>query len=1107
LRRILQLLDGGFMSSGRTGVWWIGVLLACLQGLAQDNRASDAARSLAGPSDAQVVRDLVDHYLAAYAKKDLDGMMELWSSSAPGRGARKQQIQDFFASTGRITVSRVELRMPVVEEGRARVRVKFDLSGVDAKTGSAVTGLGEMIRSLEWVKEAEAWRLWSDSDPTEELVSTLVVTLSEQERTALLSGDQDLITARLVALLMAQGDKWDLSGNYPKALGAFTAAAETAGRLNDKTTLAYAEKSIGFVYIRTADYAKALAHCQNSLKIAEKLDDGVLAANALNCIGAAQILTGDPTSALASYKRALGFAESAPENSILARILTNLGSVLGEQGQFVQAREYLQRASLLLERSGDFRYQARALRNLGIVWRNEDKYSVAMEYYQQALAVAEKANDQNLVSYLLTDIGDVFNEMGNFPEALDYFRRSIAMAEKQGAKGGLAWMLETTANVEKHENQDAAALRDYGRALNLAQESGDKNRMAAVLWDLGDFHAIHGDYTAALDSHLKSLALAEELQFEKAINKACYSVSLDYYRQNNFEKALEFADRALSGARSTGDREELLWGSTYLGMASRALGQTDRARAAFAEAIATAESMRLDLPGGAQERPRYFGERIAPYQEMVAMLVAQKKTSEALKFAEQAKGKALLDLLQSGNVSITKAMTADERQQESQAQAQLVFLNRQLEAARAQTAPDPARVAQLKLDLESARVQYAEFRASLYAAHPELRTQRGLIEPISLSDASRLLPDGRSALLEFVVAEEKTYLFALTGNAQGDAVPRLEVYTINIKGKELAQRAEQFRRRLSARDLEFGASAARLYDLLLRPAQVQLSGVNSLLIVPDGPLWNLPFQALRSRPGRYLLEDYAISYAPSLTALRQMAGLRLQHVNASSGANAHVLLAMGNPALATATSEHAKFTYRDEKLAPLPEAAKEVEALKSLYGAQQSQVFVGAEAAEDRFKEHAGEFNTLHLATHGLLNDSNPMYSHLLLSPGNDKEDGLLEAWEIMDLDLHADLAVLSACETARGQITPGEGVIGLSWAFFVAGVPATVVSQWSVESSSTAELMLAFHRNLKRAHANSSSTISTARALQRAELQLLHTSQYSHPFYWAGFIAMGDAR
>jgi CHAT domain-containing protein/tetratricopeptide (TPR) repeat protein len=965
-------------------------------------------------------------------------------------------------------------------------------------------GVPDALPALSVTSDDQAVR----QDPIDELVSNLSVTPSEQERAALLNREQDLITVKLIDRLIAQGDKWELTGIYPNALGAYTAAAQVAGRLGDETALASAEKNIGDVQIRTGDYTQALVHCQNSLKIAEKLGDRVLAAYALNNIGFAQIMIGDPAAGVASYKRGVALAESAPENSVLPRILTNLGAELGDQGQYAQAREHLQRALLLYERTDNLRVHAMTLRNLGIVSRYEDNYSRAMEYYQQALALVEKVNDQSLLSYLLTDIGDVFNEMGNFEQALHYFRRSIAIAEQQGNKGVLAWTLETTANVEKHENLDAAALRDYGRGLALAQESGDKNRMAAILWDLGEFQSLHADYAAALDFHLRSLALAEELGYQRAIDKARHSVSLDYYRQGRFEKAFEFADRALRSARITGAREEYFWANTYAGMASRALGQTARARSEFEEAIATAESMRLDLPGGAHERPRFFGDRIAPYQEMVAMLVAQNQASEALRFAERAKARALLDLLQSGKIRITKAMTTAEREREEDLQGQLVALNRQIEVARTASKQNEGQVGRLKSDLEKARLEYSDFRASLYAAHPELRMQRGQIEPISLSDAAHLLPDSRSALLEFLVTEEKTYLFVLTRNAGGDAAaPPLDVYSIDINARDLARKVEQFRQQLSARDLQFGSSATKLYDLLLRPAHAQLSGKTALLIVPDGPLWNLPFQALRPRPGGYLLEDYAISYAPSLTILREMGRLRLRHNETPAGATPRNLLAMGNPALASATSERAKLTYRDEKLAPLPEAAKEVKALESLYGRQQTRVFVGAQAAEDRFKAHAGEFRIIHLATHGLLNDTNPMYSHLLLAPGSPKEDGLLEAREIMDLDLHADLAVLSACQTARGQITPGEGVIGLTWAFFVAGVPTTVVSQWNVESASTAELMLAFHRRLKAERRKPGFAFSTARALQRAELQLLHSPQYSHPFYWAGFIVMGDPR
>src|SRR5262249_16030129 len=158
----------------------------------------------------------------------------------------------------------------------------------------------------------------------------------------------------------------------------------------------------------------------------------------------------------------------------------------------------------------------------------------------------------------------------------------------------------------------------------------------------------------------------------------------------------------------------------------------------------------------------------------------------------------------------------------------------------------------------------------------------------------------------------------------------------------------------------------------------------------------------------------------------------------------------------------ATLTARDEKLFPLPEAEAEVKGLGRLYGAARSKIYVGAEAREDRVKNEAGDFRVLHFATHGVLNDAAPMYSHLALARGDKNEDGLLEAWELMRMDLRADLVVLSACETARGRFGAGEGVIGLSWALFIAGAPSTVVSQWKVESASTRELMLGFHQRLR---------------------------------------------
>jgi len=328
--------------------------------------------------------------------------------------------------------------------------------------------------------------------------------------------------------------------------------------------------------------------------------------------------------------------------------------------------------------------------------------------------------------------------------------------------------------------------------------------------------------------------------------------------------------------------------------------------------------------------------------------------------------------------------------------------------------------------------------------------------------------------------------------------PELKVFTIPIKAKTLAARTQKFRDLLAQHDLGFKQEAAALYNLLLKPAESQLQGKTTLVIVPDGALWELPFQALSKGANRYLIEDAAISYAPSLTYLREMS--RKRTPAQSSAAN--TLLAVGNPALAPQTLARAELATRGEKFAPLPLAEKEAQALAELYGAKQSTVYVGAAALEERFKAEAGNYRVLHLATHGVLNDRSPMYSHLLLSQTHNdaKEDGLLEAWELMNLDLKADLAVLSACETARGHVGAGEGVIGLSWALFVAGVPTTVVSQWKVLDVSTQQLMVEFHRQLK-----TNPQQGKAEALRQASLKVMKT--HPHPFYWASFVLVGDGR
>jgi CHAT domain-containing protein len=367
----------------------------------------------------------------------------------------------------------------------------------------------------------------------------------------------------------------------------------------------------------------------------------------------------------------------------------------------------------------------------------------------------------------------------------------------------------------------------------------------------------------------------------------------------------------------------------------------------------------------------------------------------------------------------------------------------------------------------------------------ESRAKGAAYEPLTLERAAALAgPNG--VVLEFAVTPQRTYLFAVTPGTK----PALAVSIIEIAQTDLAQRVHAFRGALESRDLAFGTQARELYNLLLAPAASSLAGRTSLVIVPDSELWNLPFQALQTPARRFVVEDMLIAYAPSLRVLSQ--ARLVSEGQARPRTRSRRMLAIGS------------IRGADPDLAPLPGVERQVRSIAGLY-APDSLALAGAAATEARYKAEAGGAAIVHLAGHGVLNDVNPMYSHISLapSPAGAEEDGRLEAREMMDLPLAADLAVLSACDTARGRTGGGEGIVGMSWALLVAGAPSTLASQWRIDASSTDVLMLSFHRRLRAVSRDGSR--GRAAALAAAARGMIATPRYRHPFYWAGFVLIGD--
>ena len=920
-------------------------------------------------------------------------------------------------------------------------------------------------------------------------------------------------------------------GNYRLALEYYQKSLTLSEELKDKRGMADVTNSMGIIHELQGDYALALKSYQRSLTLSEELGDAEQTMRTLLNVGNIHHLRGNYDAALTHYQKCLAHYEASADQEGVADVLNNIGTVHKAQGNYALALVSFQKSLSLYEGLRNRKRIATGLLNIGGVYIGQSNYVQALTYYQRSLTLYETLDDRHDMADALHNIGEIYRRQGNDDMALEHFQKSLAQYETLGDKARKAVVLGNIGMLYKEQGNDAQAMEFYQQSLTLKETLGYKAEMISTLNNMAAIHRAQGNYAQALEFCQKGLKLAEEIGDKAGVAGTLSDIGLIYLLQDKYAQALEFAERAAALAGQIGDLETLWQSLSTAGLTHLGLNQFTKARQAFEEAIAAAETLRTRVVGGEQAQQRFFESRLSPYQAMVELLIAQEQLAEALTYVERTKARVLLDVLHSGRVNVTKAMTAAERERERALNNQLVSLNTQIFRESQRKQPDENRLADLKTQLHKARLDYEAFQTSLYASHPQLKTQRGEAKPIILEETNALLPDAKTALLEFVVTETKTYLFVLSSPEPKPQNPKpmLKVYTIDLQQKDLAERVTRLRETLAANRGGFPRLARELYDRLLKPAQAQLQGKTNLVIVPDGVLWELPFQALQAKENHYLIEDAAIAYAPSLTVLREMQVARsnVQTFKRSNVQTLPTLLAFGNPALKQEPVHLAQSSRRGSTLGPLPHAEKEVAELSNLYGRARSKIYVGANAREERVKLEAGNYGVLHFATHGILNDHSPMYSQVLLAQAggvvssqvqstthhspltthHSPEDGLLEAWEIMNLDLKANLVVLSACETARGRVSAGEGVIGLTWALFVAGCPTTVVSQWKVNSESTAELMVEFHRQFQSAIRSPQSAITKAEALRRAALKLMKNSNYRHPYHWAAFVLVGNGR
>jgi CHAT domain-containing protein len=957
-----------------------------------------------------------------------------------------------------------------------------------------------------------------------ELLANIVKADSLENAMSILESNQNIITDSLYKNLLEKGKEELKNNNNYKASLLFEIAAIVAKRRN-------------------------------------KDPQDPLLAEVLYNLGVTYFAQGEINKSEDSYLKFIENANTSYKKKYLTLVYKDLARIQKERGNYEKAITYAQQCYDNAETEKDELGQAIGLLYLGNLNFDKGNLDEAKDQIEKSLQVFSKLQSEIYQGVALAYIARVYEWQGKYEEAAKSVFKSLKLLDKSPQEKGEALfakaallgdagdyenmlaVLDTCLqiyNTLKNQNKIALTLYNIGytyelkgdytkakeyleRGYNLAYKIGSMRIVFRAEMELGVvFHKL-GKYEVALESFNKSLFKAEFIQNKHLIALVLLRIADLYNSMGQHDKSVEHAIRSVDLAQQLKHTRLYFKALTLLGQSYQKRKDINKAIESFNQSIKIAEELRYWGPYGEPLRQSIFGTIITPYYEMVNILVDQGKYEEALVYAEKAKARVLGDILGSGRINISNNMSVQEKREEDVLRKKLDLLNNKIHNLSLQSNPDEKQLETLYDQLRSARMEYETFRIKLYVAHPELKVKRGEVAPFTLKEAEKLISTSNTALLEYVSTKDRLILFVIarkpSQHNNSESSTELKAYSINIDQATLNKKVELFLKRIGEGSLDAETLGQDIYNTVLKPAEQQIQGCSILAIVPDGPLWMLPFKALVPSTNRYLVHDFAVYHPPSLGFLASIDNERTN--NKSTISNTPIskekkpledLLAIGNPkldevSLPNSTNEQS-ITQRG-KYSSLPFSEEEVNTIGRGYSkVLRSKVFYGPQATKEVVKSLAPEVRLLHIATHGILDNERPLYSYILLANEKNDENGKLEAWEMMGLNLKADLVVLSACEMARGKIGYGEGIIGMSWSLFVAGSPTTVLSQWKVDSERTKDLMIEFHKNLASNMAQSSSKfLHVAKALQQAELKVLQNGSFKHPAFWAGFVVMGDGR
>ncbi len=894
---------------------------------------------------------------------------------------------------------------------------------------------------------------------------------------------------------------WKL-GDYEKSIHYQNKVLPFVQKEEDPEELAEAHYFLGLLYSLAEKFPEAVEHLKTALAIFEEYEILDRLAQSYSQLGIVEENATEYTRALKAFTASQKINEEIGEDLNRAREFRRIGKIYSLRlNQFKEAKEYFSRAYDLFVELEQVELQVELLLDLGLVAEKEGEFDRSLNYFSQAQVLAEENNFKPGLSKALLYQANSHWFQGDYQQAFRAQRQSLEIAKSLNDKLRQAFIYNTLGLIHWTLNDPKRALKNLHQSLDLATEMRSPIDVASAHNNIGLVHRKEKRFEKSLESFNEALKRDIQLKSKWGQGYTHRNMGMSLMRLGKLDDAAEHFNQAMSFSGEIGDRTNVvkimlelghlalerkqwqeavpLFEKTYAlsseinvkevswralrgqGFALIQLKKNDSAVKVYKEAVKIVDAMRAAIKVE-EFQNGFLTDKQDVYKELILLLLDMGKIEASFQYAERAKSRSFIDLLGNQKISLKNDVSQKLYDALTRQKSHIRETEEAFAAARSTEKEEEAK--DLSGKLVEARSLYQNMLIDAKEQSPEI-SNFITVDAITLKELYGLLEDN-VALVEYLVTKKELVAWVVAkGNINAVRVPITE----NDLNALIADYRERIQKIAPVED-----QAKRLHALLVEPLQVFIKGKRMLGIVPHGHLHYISFSSLKDEES-YLFERHPLFYSPSASVMqftfkKKMARSRDIKV-----------LALGNPDLGD-------FNY------DLPLAEMEANAIK--WDFPKIDVLTRENATESWLKKNIGDYQIIHVASHGEFDPINPLFSSLKLT--RDKtDDGNFEVNEVFGLDIKADIVTLSACQTGLGDLVGGDELVGLNRAFIYAGTHAILSSLWRVSDISTAVLIKHFYRNYGKE--------DKAESLRKA--QLLVKRFYPHPSYWAGFNLTGDYR